>query len=84
MSTGAALELLLGDYPRYCLTAQAPESDDSSLAGNCSPARCNEDLADTLRDFVCRVLSFSRDRFGDEVPAGGQPGEGDVTRGAGC
>jgi methionyl-tRNA synthetase len=35
----------------------------------------NKDLADTLGNFVNRVLSFSKKRFGDEVPAGAAAGE---------
>jgi methionyl-tRNA synthetase len=42
----------------------------------------NKDLADTLGNFVNRVLSFSRKRFGDEVPQGGEPGEAETRLGA--
>jgi methionyl-tRNA synthetase len=35
----------------------------------------NKDLADTLGNFVNRVLSFSRKRFGDAVPAGHAAGD---------
>ena len=41
----------------------------------------NKDLADTLGNFVNRVLSFSRKRFGEEVPAGGEPGEAEAKLG---
>jgi methionyl-tRNA synthetase len=41
----------------------------------------NKDLADTLGNFVNRVLSFSRKRFGDDVPAGGEPGEAEAKLG---
>ncbi|HSA50898.1 MAG TPA: methionine--tRNA ligase [Yinghuangia sp.] len=73
--TDAALELLPADYWRYFLMAQAPESDDTSFTWELFTATVNKDLADTLGNFVNRVLSFSRKRFGDEVPAGAEAGE---------
>ncbi|WP_436786716.1 methionine--tRNA ligase [Yinghuangia sp. YIM S10712] len=73
--TDAALELLPADYWRYFLMAQAPESDDTSFTWELFTATVNKDLADTLGNFVNRVLSFSRKRFGDEVPAGTEAGE---------
>lgn len=73
--TDAALELLPADYWRYFLMAQAPESDDTSFTWELFTSTVNKDLADTLGNFVNRVLSFSRKRFGDDVPAGGVPGE---------
>ncbi|MEU2429064.1 methionine--tRNA ligase [Streptomyces sp. NPDC007861] len=72
--TDAALKILPGDYWRYFLIANAPESDDSSFTWEHFAATVNKDLADTLGNFVNRVLSFSRKRFGDTVPAGGVPG----------
>lgn len=68
--TDAALEILPSDFWRYFLVANAPESDDSSFTWEHFAATVNKDLADTLGNFVNRVLSFSRKRFGDEVPAG--------------
>ncbi len=41
----------------------------------------NKDLADTLGNFVNRVLSFSKKRFGDEVPAGSAAGEAEAKLG---
>jgi methionyl-tRNA synthetase len=73
--TDAALELLPADYWRYFLIANAPESDDSSFSWELFASTVNKDLADTLGNLVNRVLSFSRKRFGDDVPAGGEPGE---------
>ncbi|OEU95752.1 methionine--tRNA ligase [Streptomyces oceani] len=73
--TDAALELLPADYWRYFLMAAAPESDDASFSWEFFSSQVNKDLADTLGNFVNRVLSFSRKRFGDSVPEGGQPGE---------
>ncbi|WP_329066451.1 methionine--tRNA ligase [Streptomyces sp. NBC_01429] len=80
--TDAALELLPADYWRYFLIANAPESDDTSFSWEHFTATVNKDLADTLGNFVNRVLSFSRKRFGDDVPAGGAPGEAETRLGA--
>ncbi|MEV8307164.1 methionine--tRNA ligase [Streptomyces flavidovirens] len=79
--TDAALEILPADYWRYFLIANAPESDDSSFTWEHFTATVNKDLADTLGNFVNRVLSFSRKRFGDEVPAGRAVGEAEAKLG---
>ncbi|MGK5532250.1 methionine--tRNA ligase [Streptomyces sp. URMC 129] len=71
----AALEVLPADYWRYFLMAGAPESDDASFSWELFASVVNKDLADTLGNFVNRVLSFSRKRFGDVVPAGHAAGE---------
>ncbi|WP_327594232.1 methionine--tRNA ligase [Streptomyces chartreusis] len=80
--TDQALEILPADYWRYFLIANAPESDDSSFTWEHFTATVNKDLADTLGNFVNRVLSFSKKRFGEEVPAGGEPGEAETKLGA--
>jgi methionyl-tRNA synthetase len=80
--TDAALELLPADYWRYFLMANAPESDDTSFTWELFSSSVNKDLADTLGNFVNRVLTFSRKRFGDEVPAGNDPGEAELKLGA--
>ncbi|BAJ28816.1 MULTISPECIES: methionine--tRNA ligase [Kitasatospora] len=79
--TDVALELLPADYWRYYLMANAPESDDSSFTWDLFAATVNKDLADTLGNFVNRVLSFSRKRFGDEVPAGAPNGDAETALG---
>ncbi|WP_329336902.1 methionine--tRNA ligase [Streptomyces sp. NBC_00663] len=79
--TDQALEILPADYWRYFLIANAPESDDSSFTWEHFTATVNKDLADTLGNFVNRVLSFSRKRFGDDVPEGGAPGEAEAKLG---
>ncbi|CAM5636762.1 MULTISPECIES: methionine--tRNA ligase [Streptomyces] len=79
--TDAALELLPADYWRYFLVANAPESDDTSFTWELFSSSVNKDLADTLGNFVNRVLSFSRKRFGDEVPAGAAAGEAEAKLG---
>ncbi|MZD03865.1 methionine--tRNA ligase [Streptomyces sp. SID5785] len=80
--TDQALDILPADYWRYFLIANAPESDDSSFTWEHFTATVNKDLADTLGNFVNRVLSFSKKRFGEEVPAGGEPGEAEANLGA--
>ncbi|MEV6120356.1 methionine--tRNA ligase [Streptomyces sp. NPDC052077] len=79
--TDQALDILPADYWRYFLIANAPESDDSSFTWEHFTTTVNKDLADTLGNFVNRVLSFSRKRFGEEVPAGGEPGEAEAALG---
>ncbi|MEV4865857.1 methionine--tRNA ligase [Streptomyces ossamyceticus] len=79
--TDQALEVLPADYWRYFLIANAPESDDSSFTWEHFTATVNKDLADTLGNFVNRVLSFSRKRFGDDVPAGAVAGEAEAKLG---
>ncbi len=72
--TDTALELLPADYWRYYLMANAPESDDVSFTWELFAATVNKDLADVLGNFVNRVLTFTRKRFGDQLPAGAEPG----------
>ncbi|MET7441336.1 MULTISPECIES: methionine--tRNA ligase [unclassified Streptomyces] len=79
--TDHALEILPADYWRYFLIANAPESDDSSFTWEHFTATVNKDLADTLGNFVNRVLSFSKKRFGEEVPAGKAAGEAEAKLG---
>ncbi|MGW3117875.1 methionine--tRNA ligase [Streptomyces sp. NPDC001107] len=79
--TDQALDILPADYWRYFLIANAPESDDSSFTWEHFTATVNKDLADTLGNFVNRVLSFSKKRFGEDVPAGGVPGEAETRLG---
>ncbi|WP_329186981.1 methionine--tRNA ligase [Streptomyces sp. NBC_01428] len=79
--TDQALDILPADYWRYFLIANAPESDDSSFTWEHFTATVNKDLADTLGNFVNRVLSFSKKRFGEEVPAGSEAGEAETRLG---
>ncbi len=70
----SALEILPADYWRYFLIANAPESDDATFTWEHFAAQVNKDLADNLGNFVNRVLTFSRKRFGEQVPAGAEAG----------
>ena len=76
---GIFLDQALAEYPsdywRYWLVANAPETDDASFTFSGFASVCNKDLADTFGNFVNRTLRFCSARFGDAVPAGGEPGE---------
>jgi methionyl-tRNA synthetase len=69
-----ALELLPADYWRWYLTANAPESSDTSFTWQHFADTVNKDLADVLGNFVNRTLKFSESKFGKMVPEGGKPG----------
>ena len=69
-----ALELLPADYWRWWLTANAPESADSSFVWEQFQDQVNADLADVLGNFVNRICKFAESRFDGVVPDGGAPG----------
>jgi methionyl-tRNA synthetase len=79
--TDAALELLPSDYWRYFLMANAPESDDTTFTWELFASQVNKDLADTLGNFVNRVLSFSVKRFGNSVPGGAHAADAEARLG---
>ncbi|MFE2283157.1 methionine--tRNA ligase [Streptomyces sp. NPDC059443] len=79
--TDHALEILPADFWRYFLIANAPESDDSSFTWEHFASTVNKDLGGALGNFVNRVLTFSRKKFGDEVPAGSPAGEAEARLG---
>jgi methionyl-tRNA synthetase len=70
-----ALDLLPADYWRYYLIANAPESDDTRFTWDEFAGAINKGLADTFGNFVNRALALSIRHFGEEVPAGGTPGD---------
>ncbi|MDO5622154.1 MAG: methionine--tRNA ligase [Paracoccus sp. (in: a-proteobacteria)] len=70
-----ALSILPADYWRWWLLSHAPESGDSEFTWDNFQASVNKDLADVLGNFVSRITKFCRSKFGETVPAGGQPGE---------
>ncbi len=70
-----AIEMLPADYWRYYLLANAPESSDASFTWESFAGTSNKDLADTLGNFVNRILKFCSSKFGDELPEGGEIGE---------
>jgi methionyl-tRNA synthetase len=73
-----ALEILPADYWRWWLLSHAPESSDSEFTWENFQGSVNKDLADVLGNFASRVTKFCRSKFGEEVPAGGTPGEGEA------
>jgi methionyl-tRNA synthetase len=70
-----AIEILAADYWRYSLMAMAPESSDSAFTWELLQVKVNKELADTLGNFVNRILKFAATRFGSSIPQGGTPGE---------
>ncbi len=73
-----AIEMLPADYWRYYLLANAPESSDTSFTWEGFAGTANKDLADTLGNFVNRILKFCSSKFGMELPEGGEIGESEV------
>jgi methionyl-tRNA synthetase len=70
----AALEILPPDYWRWYLTANAPESADTSFTWQHFADVVNKDLADVLGNFVNRTLKFTESKFGAAIPDGGKAG----------
>jgi methionyl-tRNA synthetase len=69
-----ALSLLPADYWRYGLLSMIPESADSAFTWELFQVKINKDLADTLGNFINRILKFSTKNFGETVPEGGRFG----------
>ncbi len=70
-----ALEILPADFWRWYLTANAPESADTSFTWQHFADTVNKDLADVLGNFVNRTLKFTQSKFANAIPEGGTPGE---------
>ncbi len=73
-----ALEILPSDYWRWWLLSHAPENSDSEFTWENFQASVNKDLADVLGNFVSRVTKFTRSKFGEVVPEGGDFGEAET------
>lgn len=69
-----ALEILPGDYWRWYLMANAPESTDAAFTLEGLQAAVNSDLANVLGNFVNRVTKFAGAKFDGVVPDGGVVG----------
>ncbi|HEY8614724.1 methionine--tRNA ligase [Phenylobacterium sp.] len=69
-----ALELLPADYWRWWVTANTPETSDSTFTWEQFRDQVNADLADVLGNFVNRICKFTESRFEGVVPEGGEPG----------
>jgi methionyl-tRNA synthetase len=70
-----ALELLPGDYWRWYLIANSPESSDAAFTWENFRAAINSDLNDVLGNFVNRVTKYCASKFDSKVPDAGAPGE---------
>ena len=79
-----ALEIAPADYWRYMLMASAPESADSAFTWEQFQTKVNKDLADNFGNFINRILKFTASRFGNELPAGGEPGAAEADLEAKC
>jgi methionyl-tRNA synthetase len=79
-----ALEIAPADYWRYMLMASAPESSDSAFTWEQFQTKVNKELADNFGNFINRILKFTAARFGNELPAGGEPGEAEAELEARC
>ena len=69
-----ALEILPADYWRWWLLSHAPESADSEFTWENFQTSVNKDLADVLGNFVSRITKFTRSKFGEALPEGGEWG----------
>jgi methionyl-tRNA synthetase len=69
-----ALELVSGDYWRWYLMANAPESADAAFTLEGFQSAVNSDLANVLGNFVNRITKFAGAKFDGVVPASGEAG----------
>jgi methionyl-tRNA synthetase len=69
-----ALQLVSGDYWRWYLMANAPESADAAFTLEGFQAAVNSDLANVLGNFVNRITKFAGAKFEGVVPSGGVSG----------
>lgn len=66
--TDKALELFPADYWRYYLMASVPESNDSDFSFASFGTLINSDLANSLGNFVSRVLALVAKYYNNVVP----------------
>jgi len=64
------VEKYSADVLRYFLVREVSFGQDGDFSERSLRTRLNDELADTLGNFVHRVLTFTRDRFGGKVPDG--------------
>ncbi len=69
------LEVFPSDTLRYALALNLPESRDSDFYWKDFQARVNNELADTLGNFVNRTLQFIQRYYDGKVPAAGKMNE---------
>ncbi|MFZ4122184.1 MAG: methionine--tRNA ligase [Caulobacterales bacterium] len=70
-----ALELLPGDYWRWYLMANAPESSDAAFTWEQFKETINSDLANVYGNFVNRITRFAASKFEAKVPQSGAWGK---------
>jgi len=66
------LETFPPDLLRYALAVNLPEYRDTDFYWKDFQARVNNELADTLGNFVHRTMTFAQKNFGGFVPARGE------------
>ncbi len=66
-----ALKLADGEYWRYVLLSMRPEQRDSNFTNDDLKRTVNDDLNDSLGNFIHRSLSFAYNNFYGAVPSGG-------------
>jgi methionyl-tRNA synthetase len=67
--TDQALELFPADIWRYYLMASVPESNDSDFSFAAFAAIVNSDLANSLGNFISRIMALLAKYFDNKVPA---------------
>lgn len=72
-----ALEIMPGDYWRWYLMANAPESSDAAFTLEGFQAAVNSDLANVFGNFVNRITKFANSKFDATVPEGSAKTEQD-------
>jgi methionyl-tRNA synthetase len=77
--TDQALEELPADLWRWWLIANAPETSDTDFSIRRFVADVNKDLADVFGNLVNRIIRFNHQAFDGRIPAGGQPGEPEIS-----
>ncbi len=70
-----AISLAPGDYWRWYLMANAPESSDAAFTWEEFQSSINSDLANVLGNFVNRITKYCIGKFDGQVPDGGEAGE---------
>ncbi|MGC2315387.1 MAG: methionine--tRNA ligase [Bradyrhizobium sp.] len=77
--TDQALEELPPDLWRWWLIANSPETSDTDFSVRRFVADVNKDLADVFGNLVNRIIRFTHQAFDGRIPAGGQPGEPEIS-----
>lgn len=65
------------DQIRYCLAANAPESDDSEFCWRDFQSKCNADLVGKFGNFINRTLVFIHQKAGGQILEAHNPIESD-------